>query len=131
MKKLGKALGAVAIAGAIAAGGSAFTASNSVPGPTTIGYGTQTITGVTATSITYNLNATKDKIESVDLVLTGDTTLKAISLAWGTGLPALCDGTADFSSGTDTTYTCSADGLGGSRDVDDPDSNALHVIAED
>jgi hypothetical protein len=129
MKKLGKALGAVAIAGAIAAGGSAFTASNSLPGPTTIGYGTQTITGVTATSITYNLNATKDKIDSVDLVLVGDTTLKSIELAWGTGTPVLCDGTPVFT--TSTAYSCSADGLGGSRDVDDADSNALHVIAGD
>ena len=129
MKKLGKAFGAVAIAGAIAAGGSAFTASNSVPGPTTIGYGTQSITGVTATSITYNLNATKDKIDSVDLVLVGDTTLKNIELAWGTGTPAQCDGTPVFT--TETAYHCSADGLGGSRNVDDPDSNALHVIASD
>ena len=131
MKKLGKALGAVAIAGAIAAGGSAFTASNSLPGPTTIGYGTQTITGVTAASITYNLNATKDKIVSVDLALVGDTSLKNIELAWGTGLPAQCDGTADFTGGVNTLYTCSADGAGNPRNVDDPDSNALHVIASD
>jgi hypothetical protein len=129
MKKLGKALGAVAIAGAIAAGGSAFTASNSLPGPTTIGYGTQTITGVTATSVTYNLNATKDKIVSVDLVLVGDTTLKNIELAWGTGTPFQCDGTPVFT--TSTAYSCSADADPLGRNVDDPDSNALHVIASD
>ena len=40
MKKLGKALGAVALVGAIAAGGAAFTESNSLPAANVAGYGT-------------------------------------------------------------------------------------------
>jgi hypothetical protein len=84
MKKLGKALGAVAIAGAIAAGGSAFTAGNTgVPATKTLGYASTTITGVTATAVTYVLDSGKENITHVDLTLTGDTTTKTIQIAFG------------------------------------------------
>ena len=106
MKKLGKALGAVAIAGAIAAGGSAFTASNTLPaGSVTQGYGSQTITGVTAQTVTYVLDAAKENILGVDLTLTGDTTSKTIQIAFSGAAPATCSDNGTFD--TDhTDYSC-------------------------
>ncbi len=83
MKKLGKALGAVAIAGAVAAGGAAFTNSNTQPADSVAGYGTTTVSGVTATSISYTLNATGTTITKVNLVLTGDTRNNNIGFAFG------------------------------------------------
>jgi hypothetical protein len=106
MKKLGKALGAIAIAGAVVAGGSAFTASNTLPaGSVTQGYGSQTITGVTATSVTYVLDAPKENITAVDLTLAGDTTGKTIQIAFSGAAPATCSDSGTFD--TDhTDYSC-------------------------
>jgi hypothetical protein len=106
MKKLGKALGAVAIAGAIAASGSAFTASNTLPSSSvTRGYGAQTITGVTAQSVDYVLDTAAEKISGVDLVLTGDTTAKTIEIAFSGAAPAACSDSGTFD--TDhTNYSC-------------------------
>jgi hypothetical protein len=118
MKKLGKALGAVAIAGAIAAGGSAFTASNTISsGVQTVGYVSQAISGVTATTVTYNTDTAKQNITSVDLDLNLDTTSKIISIAFGDGLteptPAQCHDAVPapvtgtyVALGTHTTYHC-------------------------
>jgi len=108
MKKLGKALGAVAIAGAIAAGGSAFTASNALPSPSVVhGYGQQTITGVTATSVTYTLNAAKDTITAIGLVLAEDTTADTIQIGFNGAAPATCSGSGTYDGGDDeTTYAC-------------------------
>lgn len=97
-------LAAVAVAGVVA-GGAAFTNSNTLPATTvTKGYGSQTITGVTATSVTYNTNTAGDTITSVGLVLTGDTTTKTIQIAFNDAAPATCSGTGAFT--TNTTYTC-------------------------
>ena len=109
MKKLGKALGAIAVAGAVAAGGSAFTASNTIEGgaSATLGYNTQTLTGVTATSVVFGLNAAKDTITSVTVQLTGDQTGTAIAVGFGAANPADCgDATPDFSSTTYTEFIC-------------------------
>ena len=46
----------LAVVGASAAGGAAFTASNTIPN-TVMGYGTSNITGATATSLTYTRTA--------------------------------------------------------------------------
>ena len=106
MKKLGKALGAVAVAGAIAAGGSAFTASNALPsGSVTQGYGSQTITGVTAQTVDYVLDAAKENITGVDITLAGDTTGQTIQIAFSGAAPATCSDSGTFD--TDhTDYAC-------------------------
>lgn len=101
-----KLLGALAVAGILAAGGPAFTASNSLPASTvTKGYGSQTITGVTASSVTYNTNTAGDTITSVGLVLTGDTTANTIKIAFNDAAPATCSGTGSYISPS-TTYSC-------------------------
>ena len=50
-------LGTVVLAGALAAGSYAFTASNTVPA-TNAGQGTGTVSGYTATAVAYGLNGT-------------------------------------------------------------------------
>jgi hypothetical protein len=102
-----KLLGAAALIGVLAAGGSAFTASNTMPAGIVKGYGTQTITGVTATSVVYNLNATEDQVLSVTLDLVGDQTANDIRVAFNTDAPALCSGAGVFT--TSTLYTCEFD----------------------
>jgi hypothetical protein len=104
-----KLLAVAGIASVLAVGGfSAFTASNSMPSSSvTKGYGSQTITGVTAESISYNTNVPGDTITSVGLVLTGDTTTKTIQIAFNDAAPATCSGTGTYAAGTDdTTYSC-------------------------
>ena len=98
-------LGAALAAMVLAAGAAAFTASNSLPAASvTKGYGSQTITGVTAESVTYNTNTPGDTITSVGLVLPGDTTGKAIKIAFNGAAPATCNGTGFFT--TTTAYSC-------------------------
>jgi hypothetical protein len=108
MSKTRKLLGGAALVAVAAAGGSAFTAGNSMPAPTvTKGYGSQTISGVSAQSIDYNTNVAKDTITSVGLALTGDTTAKTIQLAFNDAAPATCSESGTFDDGTDlTTYLC-------------------------
>jgi hypothetical protein len=110
MSKTRKLLGAAALAGVLAAGGSAFTASNSLPAPdATQGYGSQPISGVSAEAVLYNTNVAKDTITSVGLVLTGDTTAKTIQLAFNDAAPATCSDAGTFDPvDDDTTYDCTA-----------------------
>jgi hypothetical protein len=100
-----KLLGAAALVGVVAAGGSAFTASNSLPAADAVkGYGSQTISGVTASTVNYNTNTAGDTITSIDLVLVGDTTAKTIKIAFNDSAPATCSGTGIFT--TTTAYNC-------------------------
>ena len=55
-RKTKRIIGAIVVIAAIAAGGAAFTASNTVP-DTVAGYGTSNITGATVTALHYTLNA--------------------------------------------------------------------------
>ncbi len=57
---------AVAVIGAIAAGGVAFTAANTVP-DSVAGYETTTVSGATVTDVHYALNSVGDTINSVIL----------------------------------------------------------------
>ena len=70
-----------------------------------MGYGSQTITGVSVTSVTYNKNTAGDTITSVGLVVTGNTTASTISIAFNTDTPATCSDPGTFLSPS-TTYDC-------------------------
>lgn len=115
-----KFLGALAVAGLIAAGGSAYTDSNTQPATQTVGYGSTTITGATVSSMAYTLSTDGTNVNSVALVLVGDTSTHTVSIGFntdpitgcGTGAPTgqvTADPTADppvaFAAGI-TTYTC-------------------------
>lgn len=111
MRKLGKAFAVIAVAGAIAAGGSAFTASQTLV-TSYAGIGTQSVTGANVVNVHYDLDAPKTTVTGVSLVFTGDTTDQEVflSLVAATN-PSLCvNGVAAevvgvFAAG-ETSYTC-------------------------
>jgi hypothetical protein len=87
------------------AGGSAITASNTLPN-TTAGYGSSTISGATATSIVYTLSADGTEINVVTLLFTGNLTSGKVVKA-GFGTDALSSCTIGAYSDPNTTVTCS------------------------
>jgi hypothetical protein len=104
------ALAATTIA-ALAAGGSAFTNSNTFATGATkalTGYGSTSVTGATVNSMTYNLNGPGDNVNSVTLVLAGDTTTSNVSIGFNGATTTSC-GTGTFA--TNTTYTCDNAGV--------------------
>ena len=108
MRKSSKLIGALAIAGIAAAGGTAFTASNTQATSQVVGYGSTTISGATVSSMTYNLSSAGNNVNSVTLVLAGDTTGSAVSIGFNGGALTSC-GTGTVA--TDTTYTCDNGGV--------------------
>jgi hypothetical protein len=104
MRKSSKLIGALAIAGIAAAGGTAFTASNTMPTPKVVGYGSTTVSGASVNSIAYVLNTAGDNVDGVTLVLNGDTTGSVVSIGFN-GDPITSCGTG--TPGTSiTTYHC-------------------------
>ena len=116
---------AVALAGAVAAGGSAFTNSNTQAASQVVGYGSTTISGATVSSMDYNLNASGDNVDSVTLVLAGDTTGSAVSIGFNGGATTSC-GTGTFATGA-TTYTCDNGGSNFARTTAGLTSTAVVV----
>jgi hypothetical protein len=105
--KIRNLIGAGVLASTLLAGGHAFTDSNTLPATTVVkGYGSQTITGVAATAVTYNTNTAGDTITSVGLTLTGDTTTKVIKIAFNDAAPVLCADVAPVYGATESTYSC-------------------------
>ncbi len=107
-----KLVGATVIVAAMAVGGSAFTNSNSLPSPVTVGYGTQSITGATATDISYTLSADGKSIIKETITFSGDLASSAITVStgWNGGPLTECSGdktnaTYDGVAGT-TTMSC-------------------------
>ena len=93
------------VIGAIAAGGAAFTASNTVP-PTTAGYGTSTITGATATDIAYTLNADGTQITDATITFTGDLSNDTVKAGFETSDLTTCSAPV-YNGTTSSTSTCS------------------------
>jgi hypothetical protein len=128
MSRTRKLLAALAIAAVAAAGVSAFTAANSFQSAGSkgagdvAGYGSVSVSGVTAHSISYETPGVGDTITKVDLSLVGDTTNDDISIAFNTDNVALCsDDPGHFAAGV-TTYSCAVN-----QDVTLVDS--FHIVA--
>jgi len=106
-------IGAIAAAGVVAAGGAAFTNSNTFANGATApltGYASTSVSGGTINSLKYNLNPAGDNVDSVTLVLANDTTGSAVSVGFNGGATTSC-GTGTYSStNTETTYTCDSSG---------------------
>jgi hypothetical protein len=68
---------AIAAAAVIATGGAALTQSNSVQA-SVAGYGTSSISGATATEVTYTLSANGQQITDAAIVFDGDMTDRTI-----------------------------------------------------
>jgi hypothetical protein len=99
-----KMIAGLAVIGALAGGGTAFTASNTVPA-SVAGYGTSTISGATVDSLSYTRSADGATITGEALVLSGNQTGRTVEAAFGANdLTACVVGTYSASS---TPVTCS------------------------
>jgi hypothetical protein len=104
-RKTKRIIGAIAVIGAIFAGGAAFTASNTVPN-TVAGYGTSNITGATVTAMHYTLNGDGTQITDAALTFHGDQTGNVVKAGFGTDALTTC-AVGSYNSGADTTpATC-------------------------
>jgi hypothetical protein len=103
-RKTKRIIVAIAVIGAIFAGGAAFTASNTVPN-TVAGYGTSNITGATVTAMHYTLNGAGTQITDASLTFSGDQTGNVVKAGFGTDNLTTCTVGA-FTAGT-TSATCS------------------------
>lgn len=96
-----KLVAALAVTGVVAISGSAFTASNTVS-TSVAGYGTNTVTGATATSVVHTLST--DGTTIVSSALTFDASQTGRTVVAGFGTTALESCTVDTT--TPTTATC-------------------------
>lgn len=94
---------ALVVIGVLVAGGSAFTASNTIPN-TTMGFGTSHITGATATALTYTRSADGTTITAATIVFTGDLTANTVEAGFNTNALDTC-ATGTFAAGS-TTVVC-------------------------
>jgi hypothetical protein len=125
--KTTRLIASVAVIGAVAAGGAAFTASNTVPS-SVAGYGTASVTGGTVTSLTYGLSTDGSLIDTATIVFTGDLSADTVGIGFNdsTTQPAAGDGTALTTCGTgsfaagSTTFSCTLSGIttAGENDAD-------------
>ena len=93
------------VIGAIAAGGAAFTASNTVSA-SVAGYGTSNITGATATDVHYTLNADGTEINSALITFTGDLSNDTVQAGFETSNLTTCSAPV-YDGSTSSTTTCS------------------------
>jgi hypothetical protein len=80
-----KFLGALAVAGLVAAGGSAYTASNTVAA-SVAGYGTNTVTGASVLTAHHNLAPDGVTILSTDLKFSSSQQHSIVTAGFGTAL---------------------------------------------
>ena len=113
MRKNFKLLGAVAVAGLVAAGGSAFTAANTGVTPAIAGYQSAAVTGVAVTNVEYKVDpADGSKFSSIVFTETTDVSSNhtaKLTLDKGTGTPAVSDCTISATppaTGAPGTITC-------------------------
>jgi hypothetical protein len=95
---------AVALIGALAAGGAAFTASNTFSTADVAGYGTQAVSGATIADQVNNLNAMGTEITSVDLTFTASQA--NMTVQGGFSDETALDSCTDSNPGTDTQWHC-------------------------
>ncbi len=110
-RKTRRIIAAVAVIALLAAGGAAFTASiQGLDGNNAnIGFGSETVTGATATAVNYTLDTAGQNIESVAVTLTGDFSAADNTTTPYSFLGNLTDGTGAAGSGTPVgTSTCVA-----------------------
>jgi hypothetical protein len=95
---------AVAVAGIAAAGGSAFTAGNTVAN-SVAGYGTSTVSGATVTGVSHTLSADGSKITATTLTFNAAQTGRTVKATFGTSAMEACTLSTDALSATCTYAT--------------------------
>lgn len=103
--KTSRIIASVAVIGAVAASGAAFTASNTLPA-SVAGYGSSTVSGATATALNYTLAADGTTISAAALTFTGDQTGRTVKASFGTDALAACTVGAHDATGNTTPVTC-------------------------
>lgn len=101
----------VGIVGLLAAGASAFTATNTFTNSNTnVGYGVETVSGAVVTGINYTLSSDGSTITAVTLTTQGDTSGSSASVGFTVdgvaGQTTACAAGTYSSANTDTTYDC-------------------------
>jgi hypothetical protein len=95
----------IAVIAALAAGGAAFTASNTIPN-SVAGYGSSTISGATATALTYTRSLDGSTITAANLTFDGDQSARAVKAGFGSDALSACTVGA-YDEGSDSTpVTC-------------------------
>jgi hypothetical protein len=115
----------VVLIGAIAAGGAAFTASNTLPSTDVAGYGSVTVTGATVSAI-HNVADSSGNITQVNLTFT--TSQAGNTVQAGFGDESAEDTCSDTGNGTD--WTCpvaNGTGTGGVEPITGATSYAVSV----
>jgi hypothetical protein len=106
MRNTKKIVASLVAVGALAASGTAFTASNVMPSSTVAGYGTVAVTGAEVSGVAYERSADGSKIVKANLTLLGDQTARTIKVAFGAADLSDCL-TPSFT--TVTTVSCVVD----------------------
>ena len=95
----------IAVIASLAAGGAAFTASNTIP-DSVAGYGSSTISGATATALSYTRSADGSTITAANLTFDGDQSARTVKGGFGSDALSACTVGA-YDEGSDSTpATC-------------------------
>jgi hypothetical protein len=105
-KRMTRIAAAVAVIGAVAAGGAAFTDTTGQAGTQTLGYGQTTVTGGTITGLSYQLNAAGDTVSTV--TLTSDEDLETSNNGGASTILLDFNGDNHFGSGGDASCAITA-----------------------
>ncbi len=105
--KTTRLIASVAVIGAVAAGGAAFTAGTGQPTSQVVGYGSTTVTGGDITAISYQLSASGVDIDTVTLT-TGQDLSDADAAGTGPATVDLAFDNDGFASGGDATCVVSS-----------------------
>lgn len=108
--KTTRIVAAIAVIGAVAAGGAAFTAGNTVPS-SVAGYGSATVSGGTVLSLSYTLSADGTDIASASVVFQGNTLDDTASIGFNDGATTTCTTPGAVDSNGNTDYTCTLSGV--------------------
>jgi hypothetical protein len=98
---------AIAVIGAVAAGGAAFTAGTGQPGSQVLGYGSTSVTGGSITAISYQLSTDGTDINTVTLT-TGQDLTNADAAGTGPATVNLAFDNHGFGSGGDAACVVSS-----------------------
>ena len=107
--KTSRIAAAVAVIGAVAAGGAAFTAGNTVP-TTTAGFGSATVSGGTVLSLNYTLSSDGTTINTATIVFQGNTSTDTAAIGFNNGAQTTCAAGSVDGAGN-TSYTCTLSGV--------------------
>ena len=113
-----RVVAAIAVIGAVAAGGAAFTASNTVPA-SVAGYGVSTVTGGVVDSLTYGFSTDGSNVTSATVVFEGNTSTDTAQIGFNgtTGTAVALETCNAGAPGTNleslpiTTYSCPLTGV--------------------